>query len=53
VLAYIFNPSTQKAEAGGPLNSRPAQSTERPYFENTKKPCFEKCLPPPPEKEKE
>jgi hypothetical protein len=29
VVAHAFNPNTQEAEAGQPVNSRPAGSTER------------------------
>ena len=29
VVAHAFNPSTQEAEAGGSLSSRPAWSTEQ------------------------
>ena len=29
VVAHTFNPSTQEAEEGGSLSSRPAWSTER------------------------
>jgi hypothetical protein len=42
MVAHAFNPSTQEAEAGGFLSSRPAWSTE--FQDNqgyTEKPCLE------------
>jgi hypothetical protein len=45
MVAHAFHPSTQEAEAGGFLSSRPAWSTEwvpgQPGF-YTEKPCLEK-----------
>jgi hypothetical protein len=44
VVAHTFNPSTQEAEAGGFLSSRPAWSTTE--FQDSQgykeKPCLEK-----------
>ena len=43
VVANAFNPSTQEAEAGGFLSSRPAWSTEFQDSQGyTEKPCLEK-----------
>jgi hypothetical protein len=45
VVAHAFNPSTQDAEAGGFLSSRPAWSTKREFQDSqgyTEKPCLEK-----------
>ena len=46
VVADAFHPSTQEAEAGGSLGSRPAWSTEQGQDSQgyTEKPCLEKKL---------
>lgn len=41
VVAHDFSPSTQEAEVGESLSSRPAQSTEQ-FLCYTKKPFSEK-----------
>jgi hypothetical protein len=43
MMAHAFNPSTQEAEAGRFLSSRPAWSTEFQDSQGyTEKPCLEK-----------
>ena len=46
VVAHVFNPSTQEAEAGGFLNSRPAWSvyrvSSRTARATQRNPCLEK-----------
>jgi hypothetical protein len=42
MVAHAFNPSTQEAEAGGFLSSRPAWSTK--YQGYTEKPCLKKPI---------
>jgi hypothetical protein len=48
VVLHNFNPSTQEAEAGGFLSSRPAWSTRVKFQDSqgyTEKPCLKKQKP--------
>jgi hypothetical protein len=46
VVAHVFNPSTQEAEAGGFLSSRPGQPGLQSEFQDsqgyTEKPCLKR-----------
>jgi hypothetical protein len=47
MVVHAFNPSTQEAETGGFLSSRPAWSTKwvPGQFQDREKPCFERPKP--------